>query len=65
MLKIKVQTTDESLMNKLVFSGAAQLDYRASGCCEKLLFMFHCSDAGIKNLDKEDGANYFSATVLL
>lgn len=28
--KIKIETTDESLMNKLVFSGAARLDYRAA-----------------------------------
>lgn len=34
VLNIKVQTTDGSLMNKLVFSCAARLDYRASGCCE-------------------------------
>lgn len=34
VLKIKVQTTDGSLMNKLVFYGAARLDYRASSCCE-------------------------------
>lgn len=30
VLKIKVQTSDESLMNKLVFSGAARLDCRAA-----------------------------------